>query len=83
MFGRNAEDSRNNKVSRKCGMNLGRLNEELKAFREMVASRKQLLQESIDRFMEQLRSVLAAKVAEQFEKMDNLFDVKSDRLEEQ
>ena len=43
MFGRNAEDSRNNKVSRKCGMNLGRLNEELKTFREMVASRKQLL----------------------------------------
>ena len=36
MFGRKVEDSRNNKVSRKCGMNLGKLNEELKTFKETV-----------------------------------------------
>ena len=33
--------------------------------------------------MEQLRAVLAAKTAEQFEKMDKLYDLKGDKLEEQ
>ena len=32
MFGRRAVDNDNNKVSRKCGMNLGKLQEQMKGF---------------------------------------------------
>lgn len=40
MFCRRVEDSENNKVSRKCGMHLGRLNEENRKLEEETNLRK-------------------------------------------
>lgn len=40
MFSRRVEDRDNNKVSRKCGMNLGRLTEDLKEYKDVVEKHK-------------------------------------------
>ena len=45
MFGRRAVDNDNNKVSRKCGMNLGKLQDQLRELLKETEGRKTMIRE--------------------------------------
>ncbi|KAL4507245.1 hypothetical protein ABPG72_002038 [Tetrahymena utriculariae] len=82
MFGRRVEDSDNNKVSRKCGMNLGKLQDQLKTFQSEIEDRKQTIEKQTQQFIEMITTYIKMKHSECIKRLDGHYQMKTQLLEE-
>ncbi|KAL4460303.1 hypothetical protein ABPG74_000054 [Tetrahymena malaccensis] len=82
MFGRRVEDSDNNKVSRKCGMNLGKLQDQLKTFYSEIEARKQTIEKQTQQFIEMITTYIKKKHSECIKRLEGHYQMKTQLLEE-
>ncbi|EDK31576.2 WD domain, G-beta repeat protein (macronuclear) [Tetrahymena thermophila SB210] len=82
MFGRRVEDSDNNKVSRKCGMNLGKLQDQLKTLQSEIEARKQTIEKQTQQFIEMITTYIKKKHSECIKRLDGHYQMKTQLLEE-